>query len=305
MERCELCGGPEIRHRPAKQGVFAECATCRSARFTPDHPTAAEELYTQSYRQREHGERFPKIIERTLCIFRNERARWCLAGLNPGRALDIGCGRGDMLISLATRGWQGEGLEVHGDFSHLRSINGVKVHLGEFETVELEGSFDLILMFHVLEHLANFSLVMDKVARLIKPAGRLVIEVPNAASLFHRMFGPAWFGCDLPYHRYHFTPRGLRSAMEARGWSLLRLKQWSLEFGPYSMGQTLANAAMPRWHNALYNTLQAPRLQTATMLKAIAQLPLVAFGAVAYPLLHVIAAFLQRSEIIRMSFQKR
>ena len=99
-----------------------------------------------------------------------------------GRALDVGTGFGDFIRQLRDAGgWQVEGTEVSVEAAqHARDEHGLTVHLGQVEDVDLpKGSFDLITLWHVFEHLPYPGTTLNHLERLLKPQGVIVIAVPN------------------------------------------------------------------------------------------------------------------------------
>jgi SAM-dependent methyltransferase len=202
-------------------------------------------------------------------------------------------------------GWQAEGVEISNALRDTQLGGNIRLHIGEFPNVDLEPGFDLVTAFHVLEHLPDFKAAMDRIEELVPTRGHFIFEVPNAGSAVHRLTGHEWFGRDYPHHIYQFTCKSLREALEKRGWTHLRTRQWSLEFGPYSVGQSLANALFPRWHNAFYECLQTPQRSPALLFRAALQFPVVIAGAIVYPAIHAATWASESSEIVRMHFQKR
>jgi SAM-dependent methyltransferase len=85
-------------------------------------------------------------------------------------------------------------------------------------------SFDAISMFHVLEHEQQPLDLLRRVHRILKPGGRLLVGVPNAASLARRLFGRHWMGYDFSRHRQVFTPRSLQATLSAAGFESDRLQ---------------------------------------------------------------------------------
>ena len=95
---------------------------------------------------------------------------------------------------------------------------GVDARHGTLADVELEAdAYDLVIFRHSLEHTADPVGDLRKVARALRPGGTLLISVPNFASRWRRVFGSRWFPLDLPRHRTHFTPEGMRRALEQAG----------------------------------------------------------------------------------------
>jgi 2-polyprenyl-3-methyl-5-hydroxy-6-metoxy-1,4-benzoquinol methylase len=119
-----------------------------------------------------------------------------------GRALDVGCGGGRLLAGLALAGWDVEGLEVDpvaGDIARRRS--GRPVHIGDFATTPLlKGTYELIVLHHVIEHIERPRDVLRRLCTLMTPTGRAVIGCPNPRSLGARLFGPHWFSWEAPRH---------------------------------------------------------------------------------------------------------
>src|SRR5208337_4886157 len=74
-----------------------------------------------------------------------------------------------------------------------------------------EKYFDLVTLWHVLEHMPEPLAALQQVYRLLKPGGRIVIEVPNLASVEAHWLGRHWYHLDVPFHFWHFTPRSLRT----------------------------------------------------------------------------------------------
>jgi SAM-dependent methyltransferase len=103
-------------------------------------------------------------------------------------------------------------------------IPGLKIHNGELSSAKYPNNFfDVIVMWHVLEHISNTSELLTEIRRILKPDGFLVILVPNIASLEFKVFGINWKGLDLPRHLYHFSPFTLNALLTGSGFRVSKI----------------------------------------------------------------------------------
>jgi len=200
--------------------------------------------------------RFGRLVEWGVTRFRQARVRLAERHLPPGGSvLDVGCGRGLFLRLLQERGYRVRGTEL----SRATAANaypGVPVDAGELRPGRYpDGSFDLISIWHVLEHLREPASVLKTCHDALKPEGNLMIAVPNLASVQARLGGAGWFHLDLPRHVYHFTPDTLRRLLSATGYEIVSCRTGQWEMDPFGLLQSFLNRAGLR-HNALYDTLR-------------------------------------------------
>jgi SAM-dependent methyltransferase len=145
-----------------------------------------------------------------------------LAGQNPGRLLDVGCGRGDLGAALASQGWYVAGVDPSEGAVEFARARGVDAQAGTLETVDYPAeSFDAVVMRHSLEHVPDPLGDLKRIHRLLEPGGLLLASLPNFDSWERRRFGSAWFHLDLPRHRTHFGPKSLRLALEQSGFDVV------------------------------------------------------------------------------------
>ncbi len=137
----------------------------------------------------------------------------------PGRLLDFGCGAGSFLKTMADQGWDVTGLDTSiGAVEQVREQHGLTAFVGTLPHAELRpGSFDVVTMWHALEHVHRPLDLLREAFRLLVPGGKLIVATPNIASLPYRVFGQSWFGLDLPRHLIHFTPATIKATIEAAG----------------------------------------------------------------------------------------
>jgi 2-polyprenyl-3-methyl-5-hydroxy-6-metoxy-1,4-benzoquinol methylase len=152
--------------------------------------------------------------------------RGYIRGMKPGRLLDVGCGGGSYLKRMADLGWAVTGLDpAAGVVQAVRDSVGCEVFVGTLPHPDLgPGTFDLVTLWQVLEHVHEPLATLREVRRLLVPGGRVVVAVPNFASLPAKWFGPHWFGLDLPRHLTHFTPATLRDTLRAAGFLVESLR---------------------------------------------------------------------------------
>ena len=108
-----------------------------------------------------------------------------------------------------------------------------------------ESSFAAITMFHLLEHLYDPASYLDAAHRLLRPEGRLIVQVPNAASWQFLLFGEAWNGLDVPRHLFDFRDTDLEVLLDACGFEVLRKKYFSVRDNPAGLATTLAPGLDP------------------------------------------------------------
>ena len=125
--------------------------------------------------------------------------------------LDIGCGTGDFLETAKNNGWQITGIEPS---DNAREIANKKTNNSVYKIEQLlklePNSFDVISLWHVLEHLPNLDEHIKIFKRLLKPNGRLVIAVPNYKSFDALYYKSFWAAFDVPRHLWHFSKTGIQ-----------------------------------------------------------------------------------------------
>ena len=131
---------------------------------------------------------------------------------NKGRILDIGAGTGDFLSVAKKDGWQTIGVEPSTKAKSIAINKGVSfVEL----TTELENnSFDVISMWHVLEHVPDLDKQIKELKRLLKPTGTIIIAVPNFKSFDAKHYGKFWAAFDVPIHFWHFSKKAIKLLFE-------------------------------------------------------------------------------------------
>lgn len=136
-----------------------------------------------------------------------------------GRLLDFGCGGGTYMERMHRLGWQVTGVDTsRAAIQRVQAEFGLRGLVGSLPHLELEpGSFDVVTMWHSLEHAHAPLAVLREAHRLLDHGGKLVLAVPNIDSSPFRWFGRAWYGLDLPRHLTHFTPATLQRMLEQAG----------------------------------------------------------------------------------------
>lgn len=229
---CPVCGGKDIHdvfqvkdYTVSGQAfMLTECKACL-ARFTQDVPDAtAIGIYYKSDDYISHTDTSKGLINRLYQLVRKRTIRQkrkliCrITGLQQGALLDVGSGTGFFAAEMKRKGWMVTGLEP--DFA-ARQIaaknNGIELKdINEFFHLQ-PGTFDVITLWHVLEHVHDLQEYMAQLKKLLKPEGKLVIAVPNYTSADAAIYGQFWAAYDVPRHLYHFSPSSVKKLAEKHG----------------------------------------------------------------------------------------
>lgn len=124
-----------------------------------------------------------------------------------GSLLDIGCGTGDFLVEAKKRGWTTTGFEPNDKASELATKKGITIakQLSDLP----DHSFDVITLWHVLEHIPNLEEQIIVLRRLLKPEGKLIVAVPNYKSYDAMHYKEYWAAFDVPRHIWHFSQKSI------------------------------------------------------------------------------------------------
>lgn len=139
--------------------------------------------------------------------------------LGPGReVLDVGCGAGTFLARLRARHGMGAAGVDFVDLGHRPEFAGVEFHCGLFYDQDVgRDRFDLVTMWHFLEHDYEPPRTLAAARRALRPDGRLVIEVPRLDSLTFRLYRERWPGLQAPQHTACYTRASLLRLVRGAG----------------------------------------------------------------------------------------
>jgi SAM-dependent methyltransferase len=262
MSACLVCGcdrsvplftAPDRLYRTtAKVFAVVRCQECGLARLDPQpHAEELRRYYPGNYWFAPDGTAASRLMEAYRRLVLRDHVRFAAQAFDAGRArgplLDVGCGGGLFLGMMRARGYSVAGL----DFSPQAAAvawqrQQVPAVCGDLANAPLRaGSFAGITMFHVLEHVPDPRAYLLAARDLLAPDGRLVVQVPNAASWQFRLLGRRWSGVDVPRHLFNFRGRDVEKLLEACGMVVVRRKYFSLRDNPAGLATSLAPALDP------------------------------------------------------------
>jgi SAM-dependent methyltransferase len=218
MKRCPICSSPAVR---TQRGGFSvlQCTdrVCGHRLLDLDawtYPYADRDYY-QSIDPGEIRPDRPFIASRVRLLERFSAP--------PGRAAELGCGLGETAIRLAQQGFEVVGVE--------ESLNAVSFLRQHYPLVRWEcrsivdflsrrEPFDIMTLFHVLEHIPDAAGLMQLVHAGLRPQGIVLIEVPDVEGGLARLRGDAW-EYWLDHHVHYFSRRSLLRLMGPLGFELV------------------------------------------------------------------------------------
>lgn len=176
-----------------------------------------------------------------------------LGSKTRGRLLDVGSGGGEFLDAMAGAGFDVCGFEPSQAGRNKSSSVPVVASLDA-----VDGEFDVVTMWHALEHIPEPLPVLQQLKKRLKPGAPLVVAVPNAGSVEARVFGEGWFHLDVPRHLLQLTRPSLEQLLARAGFVVDDVVRFSPEYDVYGLLQSALNA-LPGAKNALYHRLKHGR----------------------------------------------
>lgn len=238
------------------------CDRCRVGKTSPvPPPEELARLYSLGSYRADSGKRFHEPLETLVYICRLQRKRRIEKFVRRGRILDIGCGRGLFLGVMKDHGWSVMGVEFDTAAAAVASAaHGIDVIAANRVGSDLpDGNFDVVTLYHVLEHVHDPAETVRECARLLRKGGLLVVAVPNILSLQASVGKRVWFHLDPPYHLHHFSEEGLSKLLADHRFEIRRIRRLDWEYDVFSWLQTLLNRTGIR-KNLLYDALKTRTL---------------------------------------------
>ena len=180
--------------------------------------------------------------------------------------LDVGCGSGTLLGLLKQRGFRTIGVDFSPEAAQVaESENGVRVVVGSLAQAQFaDRAFDVVTLFHVMEHVTNPREVLAEVSRILDPNGVLVLQVPNIDSWQFKAFGAKWYGLDIPRHVIDYSKAAMLRLLADSGFEPRRIKHFNLRDNAPALVSSLfpsldpvSRAVRQRKHSVREGTLLA------------------------------------------------
>ena len=142
---------------------------------------------------------------------------------NPGKILDYGCGTGNFLNRCANNNWVAFGVEPDEDARQIAS-NQNEIEIANSLSNIKEEAFDVISLWHVLEHVTDLKQTMQSLVQKLKEEGTMIIAVPNPNSYDAQTYKEQWAAYDVPRHLYHFTQETIAKLATQQGLKLIETR---------------------------------------------------------------------------------
>ncbi len=210
-----------------------DCAAC-GFRFTNPRPAQNEHArYYQSDDYISHSNADRSLRDKLYHLAR----RWGLRRkfriinrLQPqGKVLDIGCGTGEFLAYLMSRGYLVQGVEPNLKAREQVIANHGISALPALELVAAHEQFQVVTLWHVLEHVPDLHTTFKRLFALLADRGLLIIAVPDRGSWDAEHYGPNWAAWDVPRHVSHFRAEDVRDLLRQHGFELQTIRSMPLD----------------------------------------------------------------------------
>jgi 2-polyprenyl-3-methyl-5-hydroxy-6-metoxy-1,4-benzoquinol methylase len=272
---CPICGGSQFTSLSSCVDYTVSHETfdivcCANCDFTLTSPRPANERlgkYYQSENYISHSNKAVTLLDQIYLVARNFTLKWKVSLLqkyHPSESelniLDYGCGTGEFLKACQASGFKIAGVEPSENARTKSSeTNRIKIHesIDQLDT----RTFNIITMWHVLEHIPDFETIIQKLKTKLSDDGVLFIAVPNHKSFDAQLYKQFWAGFDVPRHLWHFSPDTMKKVLVKNNLSLvdicgMKLDAYyvSLLSEKYKSGN---NTTLKGYINAVFNGIRS------------------------------------------------
>jgi SAM-dependent methyltransferase len=235
------------------------CRHCQCLTTRTSQPDRERDYYGEDYYNASSG-KFSSVVEKLFRLNHARNARYFHTHFPSTRILEVGCGRGYLLKELKRLGASVFCLESARAADWILDNPDITVvSLSDSQTgcwPFAEDFFQLIIFWHVLEHLPDPAGSLEQASRCLAPGGTLCVSVPNVSSLQARLGLTTWFHLDVPRHLFHFSRTGLVSILEKQGFQIIKVIPGDRMQNIFGWLQSMANLFTPGHINSFYRLLQ-------------------------------------------------
>jgi 2-polyprenyl-3-methyl-5-hydroxy-6-metoxy-1,4-benzoquinol methylase len=240
LNRCPVCDSDGISHVLTavdhlvsnEKFHIDSCGSC-GLRFTnprpDDHKMAG---YYDSEEYISHSNESASLVNalyKIARIFTLRKKLKLVERLSNGkRLLDVGCGTGHFIDYCQQHDWQISGVEPN-ETARKQAENKTSIEISPELNDVVGGTFDVITLWHVLEHLPSLEQTMNKLKSLLAPNGILIIAVPNYQAYEESIFKENWAAYDVPRHLYHFNQKAVITLADKYGLKVVRTSPMKLD----------------------------------------------------------------------------
>ncbi|MBL0045929.1 MAG: class I SAM-dependent methyltransferase [Flavobacteriales bacterium] len=237
LTSCPICGSSAFTplFSVIDQSVSHESfslTTCKGCGFCATNPRPAASrigAYYESTNYISHTNTSTSLQDRAYQFVR----RWAIQTKHKqiakykhqGKALDMGCGTGEFLAYLKRKGYSTQGIEPSGTAREQAIHNHTLDVVPDIDQIPANGQFEIITLWHVLEHIYDLNGTLDKLHARMMAGGLLVIAVPDRESWDAQYYRTNWAAYDAPRHLFHFRRRDMSRLLSDHGFQLVNTRR--------------------------------------------------------------------------------
>lgn len=269
VNECPVCGNKSVNKFLELEDYFLskesfEISLCAECGFKFTNPVPRETDLPKYYESDEyisHSNTTKGFVNKIYQLVRNHsikrKAGIATHKISNGEALDIGCGTGDFLNELSRRGWKVKGIEPN-KTARNNAINNFGLDVSDEQQLFKFGAngFDVITMWHVLEHVYNLDKHLSQIKKILRKDGRLIIALPNADSMDANIYKNYWAAYDVPRHLHHFNQASFKKLMEKYEFEIIKIKPMIFDSFYISMLSEKYKSGKINYLNAFFNGLK-------------------------------------------------
>lgn len=311
---CPLCHAKRIKRlfpvrTTSSDFYIVQCTRCGLAQTSPLPTDDDLNRHDTSLYYGTTSNKFLPIIQKVREKLMNMRVQYYLSLIPRSdkrpKILDVGCAEGRLLKAFSDSGCECFGIE-HPAYPTKRFIDRDRITYlrNDLGSIQLEkGSFDLIFLWHVLEHMDDPNIVLRSLTGLLSPRGLLILSVPNFACSEAHYFKESWFHLDVPWHKYHFNMDSLKYVSDKNNLRIIRVGTFCIEQSIYGLVQSILNKmGWPK--NELYEVLKGNPSKRIT-LRMLAQIYICASLLIPSSFVSFFMAIIGRGSVIKMVLKKQ
>lgn len=231
VSNCPVCKGKSFKHfLTSRDFTYSQeefniqvCTECGLLATSPRPDQKSISDYYKSTQYISHINKPNNLIDFIYLKARSYTLRWkhkIITSKNNeiGHLLDYGCGTGEFLAHMSSKNWKVSGVEPADQAREKakKLTNNSNAVITE-DVKDLVGEkFDVITMWHVLEHVPQPGVLLTQLKSMLKSTGQLIIAVPNKESFDAEYYNQYWAGYDVPRHFWHFTKSTIQQLLSSQ-----------------------------------------------------------------------------------------